>query len=78
MGWSRLWDSVMELGLKHVPGLQNWCRIYWVLMVGGALQAIPGCVMKNWRAHWLWSMMHLNPQEAQSLNTSLQQQLNSY
>ena len=28
VGWSKLWDSVMDLGPKHVRGLQNLSRMF--------------------------------------------------
>ena len=28
VGWSKLWDSVMDLGPRHVRGLQNLSRMF--------------------------------------------------
>ena len=28
MGWSKLWDSVIDLGPRHVRGLQNLSRMF--------------------------------------------------
>ena len=30
VGWSKLWDSVMDLGPRHVRGLQNLSRMFSV------------------------------------------------
>ena len=30
VGWSKLWDSVMDLGPRHVKGLQNLSRMFSV------------------------------------------------